>query len=199
MAGGGTTLDVCQAMGRRCLAYDLDPIRPEIRAHDVRQGFLPEARGCDLVFCDPPYHTMLARKYHKEGVGSASARRLDGFLDRLARDAFAALRPGGYFALLLATQTEKDLPRGFGYIDHAFLGYRAGTAAGFLPERRISCPMNGAYLPQQVRRARVEGRLLGQVRDLLVMRKPSSGSRRRRRYPAYAGLRKALKPADMEP
>ena len=25
MAGGGTTLDVCQSMGRRCLAYDLEP------------------------------------------------------------------------------------------------------------------------------------------------------------------------------
>ena len=32
--------------------------------------------------------------------------------------------------------------------------------------------MDGAYLPQHVRRARVEGRMLGQVRDLLVVRKP---------------------------
>ncbi|MDR3618274.1 MAG: ParB N-terminal domain-containing protein [Paludisphaera borealis] len=172
MAGGGTVVDVAQAMGRRCVASDLDPSRPEIRAHDVRQGFLPEAQGCDLVFCDPPYHSMLARKYHKDGVGSAPLDDWTRFLEQLARDAFAALRPGGYFTLLLASQTEKDLPRGFGYIDHTFLGYRAGTDAGFLPERRISCPMNGNYLPQQVRRARVEGRLLGQVRDLLVMRKP---------------------------
>lgn len=33
--------------------------------------------------------------------------------------------------------------------------------------------MNGSYLPQQLHRARSEGRLLGQVRDLLVMRKPA--------------------------
>ena len=32
MAGGGTTVDVCQSMGRRCLAYDLEPTRPEIKA-----------------------------------------------------------------------------------------------------------------------------------------------------------------------
>ncbi len=32
--------------------------------------------------------------------------------------------------------------------------------------------MAGGYLPQQVRRARADGRLLGLVRDLLVMRKP---------------------------
>ena len=44
-AGGGTTLDVCQAMDRLCLAYDLDPVRPEIRAHDIRHGFPSEAKG----------------------------------------------------------------------------------------------------------------------------------------------------------
>ena len=175
MAGGGTTLDVALSMDRLCLAYDIDPTRPEIRPLDIRQGFPPEAQNCQLVFCDPPYHTMLARKYHRAGVASASLEEWTAFLQQLARDAFAALQPGGHFALLLATQTEKDLPRGFGYLDHVFLGYRAGTDAGFLPERRISCPMSGNYQPQQVRQARVEGRLLGQVRDLLVLRKPRDG------------------------
>jgi ParB-like chromosome segregation protein Spo0J len=173
MAGGGTTLDVCQSMGRRCLAYDLHPTRPEIRAHDIRQGFPPEAVGCDLVFCDPPYHTMLARQYARDSVATAPLSDWMSFLHDLARHAFQALRPGGYLALLLASQTEKDLPAGFGYLDHAFFGYEAARRAGFRPERRISCPMDGAYLPQHVRRARAEGRLLGQVRDLLVMRKPS--------------------------
>jgi len=32
--------------------------------------------------------------------------------------------------------------------------------------------MNAGYLPQHVRQARVEGRMLGQVRDLLVVRRP---------------------------
>ncbi|MDG3004829.1 DNA methyltransferase [Paludisphaera mucosa] len=172
MAGGGTTLDVALAMGRRCLAYDLEPVRTEIAPLDVRLGFPPEAAGCDLVFCDPPYHTMLARKYPRESVAAAPLEAWTRFLDRLAQDVFLILRPGGAFALLLAPQTEKDLPRGHGYIDHVFLGYRAGLEAGFLPERRISCPMSGDYTPQQVRRARTEGRLLGQVRDLLVLRKP---------------------------
>src|SRR4029079_12305693 len=86
--------------------------------------------------------------------------------------AFAAVRPGGYLALLLAPQTEKDLPAGYGYPDSAFFGYIAASRAVFLPERRVSCPMDGGYVPQQVRRARVEGRMLGQVRDLLVVRKP---------------------------
>ena len=65
MAGGGTTLDVCQSMGRRCLAYDLEPSRPDIHHHDIRAGFPAAAVGCDLIFCDPPYHTMLAQKLRR--------------------------------------------------------------------------------------------------------------------------------------
>jgi ParB/RepB/Spo0J family partition protein len=174
MAGGGTTLDVCESMGRRCLAYDLHPVRPEVGSHDVKQGFPPETSGCDLIFCDPPYHTMLARQYAQDCVADVPLTDWTDFLDALARSAYATLRPGGRIALLLANQTEKDLPAGFGYLDHAFLGYQAMIRAGFLPERRISCPMDGSYLPQHVRKARTDGRMLGQVRDLIVARKPLS-------------------------
>jgi len=172
MAGGGTTLDVCSSMGRRCIAYDLHPTRSDVQAHDIRNGFPPEATGCDLIFCDPPYHTMLAGKYLPDGIASVPLAHWISFLQDLVRQAFKTLRPGGYLALLLAAQTEKDLPRGFGYLDHAFLGFAAALRTGFLPERRISCPMDGHYLPQHVRQARRDGRLLGQVRDLLVLRKP---------------------------
>ena len=173
MAGGGTTLDVCAAMGRRCLAYDLHPVRPEVSQHDVRLGLPTEATGCDLLFLDPPYHTMLAGRYDAPGAGDIPLTGWIAFLQSAAEATFQALKGGGHVALLLANQTEKDLPRGDGYIDHVFLGYEALTKAGFRPVRRISCPMAGAYLPQQVRRARAEGRLLGQVRDLIVMRKPA--------------------------
>ena len=172
MAGGGTALDVCHSMGRRCLAYDLHPVRPDVADNDVNLGLPPEADGCDLVFADPPYHTMKARLYAGDGVGEVPYADWVAFLGRLARVAFHALKIGGHVAILLANQTEKDLPAGVGYIDHAFLGYQALVAAGFAPVRRISCPMDGAYLPQHVRRARTDGRMLGQVRDLIVMRKP---------------------------
>ena len=173
MAGGGTTLDICLAMGRRCLAYDLSPTRPEIGCHDVKTGFPANAVGCALIFCDPPYHTMLADKYPGD-LATGSLSDWIAFLNHLAQSAHATLRPGGVLALLLAPQTEKDLPAGVGYLDHAFFGYVAGTQAGLIPERRISCPMSGSYLPQQVRQARSEGRLLGQVRDLLIFRKPKA-------------------------
>ena len=171
MAGGGTTLDVCHSMGRRCLAYDIEPTRSDVLPHDITQGFPSEASECDLVFCDPPYHTMLAKAYTREGVANAPLTGWIEFLQSFTTMAFATLRPGGYLAILVANQTEKDLPAGHGYLDHAFLTYNAMLAAGFLPERRISCPMDGAYLPQHVRQARVDGRMLGQVRDLLIGRK----------------------------
>jgi hypothetical protein len=124
---------------------------------------------------------MLARRYPGSepgdgGVGEAPLTGWIAFLQLFSRIAFLQLRPGGHVALLLANQTEKDLPAGYGYIDHAFLGYHALLGAGFLPVRRISCPMDGAYRPQDVRRARADGRLLGQVRDLIVVRKPLSDS-----------------------
>jgi hypothetical protein len=120
---------------------------------------------------------MLARRYGEGGVDAIPLASWVRFLEQLAHSALATLRPGGFIALLLANQTEKDLPAGWGYLDHTYFGYNALIAAGFLPERRISCPMDGAYLPQHVRRARDEGRMLGQVRDLLVMRKPLENGR----------------------
>jgi hypothetical protein len=176
MAGGGTTLDVCQSMGRKCLAYDLHPVRADVRKNDINDGFPKDAMHCDLVFADPPYHTMKAGCYPGNGIGDISLAEWQVFLNRFARSAFTSLKPGGFIALLLANQSERDVPAGIGYLDHVFLGYQALLAAGFAPERRISCPMDGAYLPQHIRRARIEGRMLGQVRDLIVMRKPADYS-----------------------
>ena len=45
MAGGGTTVDVCHFMGRRCLAYDMDPQRPDISQHNISEGFPEESHG----------------------------------------------------------------------------------------------------------------------------------------------------------
>lgn len=174
MAGGGTVVDVCESMGRRCLAFDLAPERADIRKNDVNSGFTSDCRNCDLIFVDPPYHTMKAGRYAISGIGDEPLVAWHRFLLRLAHSAQETLKPGGVLALLVANQTERDLPAGYGYLDHAFHAYEALRMAGFLPERRVSCPMSGGYLPQQVRTARQEGRMLGLVRDLLIMRKPIS-------------------------
>ena len=95
------------------------------------KDFPPRRPTATSIFCDPPYHTMLARQYSADGIAAVSFSEWRRFLHDLARNAFTTLKPGGYFALLLAAQTEKDLPAGFGYLDHAFLGYSAALQAGF--------------------------------------------------------------------
>ena len=85
MAGGGITVDVCSSMGRRCLAYDLVPTRPDIQVHDIRDGFPQEGAGCDLIFCDPPYHTMLARHYVQDAISPATLSRMDAISPKLGR------------------------------------------------------------------------------------------------------------------
>src|SRR5581483_9692987 len=99
------------------LAFDLHPTRNSIGNLDVKIGFTLECRDCSLIFCDPPYHTMLARRYAGSGIAEAPLADWVAFLGRFALHAFATLRPGGHIALLLANQTEKDLPAGYGYID----------------------------------------------------------------------------------
>jgi len=40
MAGGGVTIDVCKAMRRRCVAYDIDPKRQDIKKQNAEEPFL---------------------------------------------------------------------------------------------------------------------------------------------------------------
>ena len=111
MAGGGTTLDVCESMGRRCLAYDLHPVRPEIRPHDVNEGLPLESHGCDLIFCDPPYHTMLARRYGTDGVANVPLSSWIAFLERLA--AHCEPRRSASLAAMSGTRISRSIVNGF--------------------------------------------------------------------------------------
>jgi SAM-dependent methyltransferase len=174
MAGGGTTIDVCKSLGRRCLAYDIKPSRQEIRQWNIAEAPLPEeARGCDLVFLDPPYFSMLREQYDPASV---SANDTAGWVEAMTcvyQNIYAILRSGGVFALLIANQTGRDVPAGEEYIDHAFEAMNLIRSFGFKPIRRISCPMQCTYRPDEINMARQERKLLGQVRDLLVFRKMS--------------------------
>jgi ParB family chromosome partitioning protein len=172
-AGGGVTADVAAAMHRRCLAYDISPRRPDIIKHDIRDGFPAPARGCDLVFMDPPYWSMLKDRYPDSSISSLTFAEWKAFLSTLAQACFAVLRDGGHAVFLIQNQTGKDLPNGWDYIDHVFLAWEAFRAAGFHPVRRIACPMDPESLhPHQVSWAKSNKRMLGLVRDLVIYRKP---------------------------
>ncbi len=78
MAGGGTTLDVCESMGRRCLAYDLTPRRADIRAHDIRDGFpVDVCRGRpDLLRPSLSHHARatVRRRINRDGPALGMGR-----------------------------------------------------------------------------------------------------------------------------
>jgi hypothetical protein len=51
MAGGGVVGDVCNIMGRKYSMDDINPVRKDIKKHDiVKQGLPNEACDADLVF-----------------------------------------------------------------------------------------------------------------------------------------------------
>lgn len=175
--GSGTTLDVCRHMNRCCLIYDLKPARDDLVRHDISRGFPEEAKGCDLIFLDPPYWRQKRSQYPKE-EGSFSDVDLEAFnhkMEKLIRDCHETIRQGGHVALLIQNTTELggDLtPTGRSYVDHVFDGYRFFLRASFTPVQRINVPLTWEqFAGFDVKEARERKRMLGVVRDLLVMRK----------------------------
>ncbi|MFM1803068.1 MAG: hypothetical protein RJA81_2420, partial [Planctomycetota bacterium] len=94
-------------------------------------------------------------------------------MSEIFQKSYVLLRPEGYLAVLIANQTEKDIPQEQGYIDHVLECLLLLRNVGFQQYRRISCPMQGSFRPHQITESRKRKRMLGQVRDLLVVKKPS--------------------------
>lgn len=56
-AGRGTTFDVCQMLGRNCIATDLHPVNENIQEADASL-WNPGAETIDLIVAQPPYVNM---------------------------------------------------------------------------------------------------------------------------------------------
>ena len=175
--GSGTTLDVCRHLGRRCLAYDLEPVREDIVSHDISLGFPKEAQGCDLIFLDPPYWRQKRGKYTKKEGSFSEANLIEFYhkIKKLIRDCYDTVKPGGTVALLIQNTTELsgEITRiGKCYADHVFDCYEFFIRTGFAPVQRIGVPLTWEqFAGFDVKKAKEEKRLLGVVRDLLIMKK----------------------------
>ncbi|MBA7656231.1 Nucleoid occlusion protein [subsurface metagenome] len=53
MAGSGTAVDVCKRFNRKCVAYDINPTRPDIKECDSRKTPL-DSNTVDMIFIHPP-------------------------------------------------------------------------------------------------------------------------------------------------
>ena len=114
MAGGGTTGDVCKAMYRRCLMYDLHPLksRPDILQHDITTGFPKKVTQPHFkpqaIFLDPPYWQMKNEDYKTGSVSDLDREGFMRFIQKLVSDSYQVLQEKGYLGFLF-----QDSYRGF--------------------------------------------------------------------------------------
>lgn len=116
MAGSGTTIDVCQDEGRRCIAYDISPTRPDITQNDARKIPLADA-SAEMIFIDSPYGDNIDYNDHPGNIGRISSET-DQFykeLDKVMAECYRVLKPGKVLGWLIGDQwvKKKFTPVGF--------------------------------------------------------------------------------------
>lgn len=116
MAGSGTTLDVCKEEGRRCVAYDIAPPRPDVIQNDSRKIPL-EDNSVDMIFIDSPYSDNIRYNDHPDCIGKISAEK-EIFYDELEKvisECHRILKPGKVIGWLIGDQWVKKrfTPVGF--------------------------------------------------------------------------------------
>jgi DNA modification methylase len=116
MAGSGTTIDVCREEGRRCMAYDISPTRPDIVQNDARRISL-EDESVDMVFIDSPYGDNIDYNDQPGNIGRISAEADEFYeaLDRVMAECYRLLKPGKTLGWLIGDQwvKKKFTPVGF--------------------------------------------------------------------------------------
>ena len=116
MAGSGTTYDVCKEEGRRCIAYDIVPTRPEIIQNDARKIPLDDS-SVDMIFIDSPYGDNIRYNEHPANIGHISAESEEFYdeLEKVIRECHRVLKDGKVLGWLIGDQwvKKKFTPVGF--------------------------------------------------------------------------------------
>lgn len=121
MAGSGTTIDVCKEEGRKCIAFDISPTRPDITQNDARKIPLADS-SVDMIFIDSPYGDNIDYNDQPGNIGKISAET-DFFyeeLDKVMAECYRVLKPGKALGWLIGDQwvKKKFTPVGFRVYDH---------------------------------------------------------------------------------
>lgn len=172
MAGGGSTVDACLVMGRKCRAYDINPPkeRDDILKHDIREGFPREAKGCDLIFLDPPYWRLQREFYTKESVSANPVDEWRRFMKKVAIDSYATVKNGGYVALVIEAFLDELVTGKF--LDLPFECATWFKNTGFEEVQRIGVPMPSEIKSDlDVVRYQKKKVMLDLNRDLLIFKK----------------------------
>ena len=171
MAGSGTTLDVARVLGRRVLAFDLAPRRPEIMRNDARHLPLPDD-SVDLHFVDPPYSDNVRYSDEAGCLGRMSCRD-EGFLEALetiARELLRTLKPRHVLGWLTSDAYRRGRFTPLGFLTFEML-------AKFFEPVDVVCVArhhDRSANPMWVHRARRFGFYLRGFKYLLILRKPNA-------------------------
>lgn len=168
MAGGGTTLDVCtkcEETQRQCLAFDINPPRPDIIQADATKPWITDKKA-DLIFIDPPYWSQQETAYQLVGQSLTQFLTL---MELVVKQATQNLKDNGILALLIAPMAVKT-----DYKDLPFLLYQLVQGMGFQPKRRIHVPVGSEQVgPAVTKHCKDTRTMVSIVRDLLILVKSS--------------------------
>jgi len=179
MAGGGSTIDACLIMGRKCRAYDIRNeweiggvkySRKDIIIRDLWEGFDERVKGCDLIFLDPPYWRLKRGFYVKESVSANPVDDWRKFMRKVAMDSYLTVKDGGHIALIIEAFLDELVTGEFLDLPFECLGWFKD--AGFKEVYRISIPMPSQIKSElDVARYKRKKITLDLNRDLIIFKK----------------------------
>ena len=172
MAGGGSTIDACKKLNRRCVAYDINPLKEKgIKYNDITKGFPNECENCDLIFLDPPYYKINRPLYGEQSVSALEIDEFNLFVIQLAKDCYKTVKVGGYTTFLMQNYYTEFASLN-GHIDLTVGAIVFFAGAGFKLASRINCPQSSdVYSGWDIELAKQNGVMLNLVRDLLIFKK----------------------------
>ena len=169
MAGSGTTMDVCNDEGRKCIAYDISPTRPDITQNDARRIPLADA-SVDMVFIDSPYGDNIDYNDQPGNIGKIPAddEAFYKALDMVMAECHRVLKPGKVIGWLIGDQWVKKKFTPVGFYIYAGLSKYFDTVDVVCVTRRSQTSNTGLW---HNRALRFNFYLRG-FKYLFIMRKP---------------------------
>ncbi len=187
MAGGGTTIDACLIMGRRCLAFDSEPTackaRVDIKEKDAIAAIEGLTRKPDMIFLDPPYFKKMDKEYGDNSISKLTREEYLDYFSKFAQVSRAKLEKGSRVALLMFDYTiyppdknpdgsdltprqKEELLKEEIFIDQYIALFKK---EGFRIERIIDCPLSTDQIHADIINKFRESKKLARLTRYLVI------------------------------